>query len=70
VHRTDARPLTEVLVILATRAVGREARCLGLVVTRGRDMEPLDPGVWAIPAWRLFGPTGWDERSPVKAEPS
>jgi hypothetical protein len=55
-HRTDARPLAEVLGALAVRGVARNARHLGLVVTRGREVEPLAPGVWAAPAWRLFGP--------------
>jgi hypothetical protein len=57
-HRTDARPLTEVLNTLAVRGVQRNAWRLGLVVTRGREVEPLAPGVWAIPDWRLFGPAG------------
>jgi uncharacterized protein len=55
-HRTDARPLTEVLGALAVRGVARDAWRLGLVVTRGREIEPLAPGVWAVPDWRLFGP--------------
>ncbi len=53
-HRTDARPLTEVLGALAVRGVAR----LGLVVTLGREVEPLAAGVWAVPNWRLFGPVG------------
>jgi predicted AAA+ superfamily ATPase len=55
-HRTDARPLTEVLATLATRGATRAASQLGLVVTRGREVEPLAPGVWAVPDWRLFAP--------------
>jgi predicted AAA+ superfamily ATPase len=55
-HRTDARPLAEVLGGLAVRGVARDARRLGLLVTRGREIEPLAPGIWAVPAWRLFGP--------------
>jgi uncharacterized protein len=55
-HRTDARPLTEVLGSLAIRGLARTAWRLGLVVTRGREVEPLAPGVWAVPDWRLFGP--------------
>jgi predicted AAA+ superfamily ATPase len=55
-HRTDARPLSEVLGAVAIRGVARDAWRLGLVVTRGREVEPLAPGVWAVPDWRLFGP--------------
>jgi len=57
-HRTDARPLTEVLGALTLRGVARDAWRVGLVVTRGREVEPLAPGVWAVPDWRLFGPGG------------
>ncbi|MBI2527305.1 MAG: hypothetical protein HYV93_15130 [Candidatus Rokubacteria bacterium] len=57
-RRADTRPLTEVLGALAVRGVARDARRLGLVVTRGREVEPLAPGVWAVPDWRLFGPGG------------
>ena len=57
-HRTDARPLTEALGTLAVRGVAPDAWRLGLVVTRGREVEPLAPGVWAVPDWRLFGPAG------------
>jgi predicted AAA+ superfamily ATPase len=55
-HRTDARPLLEVLRTLAAGGSARNAWTLGLVVTRGREVEPLAPGVWAVPDWRLFGP--------------
>jgi hypothetical protein len=41
---------------LAVRGVARGAWRLGLVLTRGREVEPLAPGVWAVPDWRLFGP--------------
>ena len=54
-HRTHARPLAEVVGTLAVRGVARDAWRLGLVVTRGREVEPLAAGVWAIPDWRLFG---------------
>lgn len=57
-HRTDARPLAEALSALAVRGLARDAWRLGLVVTRGRELEPLAPGVWAIPDWHLFGPAG------------
>ncbi len=57
-HRTDARPLTEVLGTLPGRNVSRDAWRLGLIITRGREVEPLAPSVWAIPDWRLFGPAG------------
>jgi hypothetical protein len=55
-HRLDARPLTEVLGALAGRGLAPDGWRLGLVVTRGREVEPLAPGVWAVPDWRLFGP--------------
>jgi len=55
-HRTDVRPLTEVLGTITGRGLARNARRLGLVVTRGCEVEPLAPGVWAIPDCRLFGP--------------
>jgi hypothetical protein len=54
-HRADARPLTEVLATLAVRGLARDAWRLGLVVARGREVEALAPGVWAVPDWRLFG---------------
>jgi predicted AAA+ superfamily ATPase len=57
-HPTDARPLAEALVALTVPGVARDAWRLGLVVTRGREMEPLAPGVWAIPDWQVFGPVG------------
>ncbi len=55
-YRTDARPLGEVLGTVAIRGAARDAWRLGLVVTRGREVEPLASGVWAVPDWRLFGP--------------
>jgi predicted AAA+ superfamily ATPase len=55
-HRTEARPLAEVVASLAPRGVRRDAWRLGLIVTRGREVEALAPGVWAVPDWRLFGP--------------
>jgi len=57
-YRADARPLTEVLGTLALRGLAPNAWRLGLVVTRGREVEALAPGVWAVPEWRLFGPAG------------
>jgi hypothetical protein len=57
-HRTDARPLGEVLGGLTMRGVACDAWRLGLVVTRGREVDPLAPGVWAVPDRRLFGPAG------------
>lgn len=54
--RADAGPLIELLEGLRLRVgPGGESR-LGLVVTRGREIGQLAPGVWAIPDWRLFGP--------------
>jgi hypothetical protein len=37
-------------------AASRPSTQLGLVVTRGREVERLSPKVWAVPDWRLFGP--------------
>jgi len=54
-HRTAARPIAEFLGAHA-RAAHPRVEPLGLVVTRGREIEQLAPGVWAIPDWRLFGP--------------
>jgi predicted AAA+ superfamily ATPase len=55
-HRTDARPLAESLGTLTVRGIARRAWRLGIVVTRGREVDQLADGVWAIPDWRLFGP--------------
>lgn len=55
-HRTDARPLVDLLQSVRMPGLSRSACRLGLVVTRGREVEPLAPRVWAIPDWRLFGP--------------
>lgn len=57
-HRPGARPVGEVLGALGPRGLARDAQPLGLVVTRGREVEPLAPGVSAVPHWRLFGPAG------------
>lgn len=57
-HRTDERSLTEVPGAINVRGLVRNAWRLGLVVARGREVETLAPGVWAIPDWRLFGPAG------------
>ena len=54
--RSDARPLEELLTDLRVAGVRANARRLGLVVTRGREVERLSPHVWAVPDWRLFGP--------------
>ncbi|MDR7420415.1 MAG: hypothetical protein QN178_16050 [Armatimonadota bacterium] len=54
-HRTDARPLVEFLEAEIRGLPPRKER-VALVVTRGREVEPLAPRVWAIPDWRLFGP--------------
>ncbi|MGQ0570691.1 MAG: ATP-binding protein [Armatimonadota bacterium] len=57
-HRTDARALGDFLDTVRMPGVARTAPHVGLVVTRGREVEPLAPHVWAIPDWRLFGPAG------------
>lgn len=57
-HRTNARPLVEFLEA-EIRGFPRGNERVALVVTRGREVEPLAPRVWAIPDWRLFGPATW-----------
>ena len=55
-HPGDARPLADLLEAVRVPGIHRNARRLGLVVTRGREVEPLARHIWAIPDWRLFGP--------------
>lgn len=55
VHQTDARAVAELLKGKMPGDAHPTER-LGVVVTRGREIEPLAPHVWAIPDWRLFGP--------------
>lgn len=57
-HHTDARPMRDLLETLEVRGLSKNAARIGLVVTRGREVEQLMPQVWAIPDWRLFGPVG------------
>lgn len=56
-HATDARALTELVATRHSPGLHPNAWRIGLVVTRGREIEPLAPHVWAIPDWRLFGPS-------------
>ena len=55
-HPTEARRLKELLHALKLPGINRNAWRLGLIVTQGRELERLHPGVWAIPLWRLFAP--------------
>jgi predicted AAA+ superfamily ATPase len=55
-HRTDAGALLDFLKSVPVPSLARKAKRLGLVVTRGREVEQLADHVWAIPDWRLFGP--------------
>lgn len=55
-NRTDARSLADLLANTRVPGLSRDASRVGLVVNRGRELERLAPGVWAIPFWRLFGP--------------
>jgi hypothetical protein len=57
-HPAQASPLVELLGTTRLPGLARGARRLGLVVTRGREVEQVAPRVWAIPDWRLFGPAG------------
>ena len=56
VHRTDARSVQEVLEAVHIPRMEQAAARVGIVVTRGREIVQLAARVWAIPAWRLFGP--------------
>ena len=57
-HPQQARPLVEVLESLHLPGLRKNASRIGLIVTQGREVQQLAPRVWAIPAWRLFGPAG------------
>ena len=57
-HREDARPLKDLLHKRLLSGVKADAWRLGIVVTRGREVEALSEHVWAVPDWRLFGPAG------------
>ena len=57
-HREDARPLEDLLQKLLPSGVKADAWRLGIVVTRGREVESPSEHVWAVPDWRLFGPAG------------
>ncbi|MEW6684324.1 MAG: ATP-binding protein [Nitrospirota bacterium] len=54
-HRADAKAFEEFLADPPIRGLRRAASRIGLVIYRGREIEPLAPRVWAIPDWRLFG---------------
>jgi uncharacterized protein len=58
---TDARPLVDLLTDPAPAAIEKGARRLGVIVTRGREVQSLAPHVWAVPDWRLFGPASGGE---------
>ncbi len=55
-HLQDARALTDLLGKDPLPNLAGKDRPLGLIVTQGREIEPLAPHVWSIPFWRLFGP--------------
>lgn len=52
----DASAIRWLLDEMAAREPRAAVRRVGLVVTRGREIEPLGPGLFAVPDWRLFGP--------------
>jgi hypothetical protein len=52
----DVRALAEAVETIRIPGVRPKARRLGLMVTRGREVEGLAPQVWAVPYWRLLGP--------------
>ncbi len=53
----DVRGLAEAVESIRVPGVRPKARRLGLMATRGREVERLAPRVWAVPYWRLFGPS-------------
>ncbi len=55
-HSADARPLVELAETMQIPGLDRGAQRLGLVVTRGREVELLAPNVWTVPYWHLFAP--------------
>ena len=61
--RHDARSLVEVLGDLSGPGIDGKTSRTGIVVTRGREIEELAPGVWAVPDWRLFGPAWRNNRA-------
>jgi predicted AAA+ superfamily ATPase len=56
IRAADVRVLGEAVESVRLPGVRPKARRLGLIVTRGREVERLAPRVWAVPYWRLFGP--------------
>lgn len=50
-----SEPLSEFLETLNLPGIRQDAWRLGLVVTRGHEVEVLAPNIWAIRDWRLFG---------------
>jgi hypothetical protein len=55
-HPQDARVLRELLEKAQPPGLNRNAWQVGLVVTQGREVEPLESSIWAVPYWCLFGP--------------
>jgi predicted AAA+ superfamily ATPase len=53
----DVRALAEAVESIRIPGLRPRARRLGLMVTRGREVDRLAPRVWAVPYWRLFGPS-------------
>jgi predicted AAA+ superfamily ATPase len=56
VRRADVRALAEAAESVRIPGVRPRAKRLGLMVTRGREIEQLTASVWAVPWWHLFGP--------------
>ena len=57
VHRMDTRALRDFLEEVRIPGLRQDAWRCGMIVYRGREIKPLAPNVWAIPDWRLFGPS-------------
>ncbi len=55
-HRTDSRPVSDLIQNVHIASVAPDAERLGLVVTRGQEVEELAPHVWTVPVSRLFSP--------------
>jgi hypothetical protein len=53
--RKNSRPLLDLLESINIKGVDKDAERLGLVVTRGREIQMLAPRVWTVPDWQLFG---------------
>ncbi|MDR7516997.1 MAG: ATP-binding protein [Armatimonadota bacterium] len=56
VDRRTVRTLRDALEAVRWPRDARVLWRLGIVVTRGRDVDEVEPGIWEVPFERLFGP--------------